>query len=70
MLFDTKFMFYDIAEIPRKVVSVMNDEKKHFLIMTLYSPWTYFLMMILCEKHRRCLIFDLNFNRTSRVGHI
>ena len=30
VLFDAKFMLYDMAEIPRKVVSVMNDEKKRF----------------------------------------
>ena len=28
VLFDAKFMLYDMAEIPRKVVSVMNDEKE------------------------------------------
>ena len=43
VLFDNKFMFYDITEIPRKVVSVMNDEKKDFLIMTLYSSFELIL---------------------------
>ena len=35
VLFDTKFMFYDITEIPRKVVSVMNYEKTLFFELIL-----------------------------------